>query len=158
MYIDDDYLTMKRHILSIRRSFTSSPDGKIQYQIIHDNEELVNSLLDGNDDGYPLKKQVRRDRFVLNSDAMRTAMQKATEKALNQFEKEIVDYIQRDVSTLVEQTATDALNSIVFDGMSFSPSKQQKQPQSFAYRLGAMFGKALGNAIWDAFEETIKSN
>ena len=130
MYIDDDYLTMQRHILNMKRSFVSSSDGKIQYQVIRDNEEFINSLLNGNGDGYPLRKQVKRDRYVLNSEAMRTAMQKATEIALNQLEKEIVAYLNKDVSSIVEQIATNSLNSIVFDGTGFVSSGNHKQSQS----------------------------
>ena len=45
----------------------------------------------GSDLSYPLRKEVKRDRFVLNSEAMREAIQNATEIALNQMEKEIID-------------------------------------------------------------------
>ncbi len=156
MYIDDNYLTMKRHIMNLKRSITTtSTDGKIHYQIIADNEAFINSLLSGNEDGYPLRKEVKRDRYVLNSEAMRKAMQEATTKALEQLEKEIVNYIQRDVSMLVEKTATDTLNSIVFDGTSFVSTGHNTQAQDWAYKLGAQFGKVLGNAIWDIFEDTI---
>lgn len=127
MYIKNDYVTKQRHIAGLRRQlYTTGSGGKIVYQIIHDNEAFINSLLSGNEDGYPLRKEVKRDRYVLNSDAMRKTMQEATKKALDQFERQIVDYVQRDVFTIVEQTTTDALNSIMLDGTSFSPSGKQK--------------------------------
>lgn len=161
MYIDDDYLTMKRHIMNLQKQvqYTTGSGGRIQYQIISDNEALINSLLSGNNDGYPLRKEVKRDRYVLNSEAMRKAMQEATTKALDELEKEIANYIQSDVGNMVEQVATSTLNGIVFDGLGFSSSgKQENALQDWAYKLGARFGKVLGDAIWDAFEETLKAD
>ena len=43
----------------------------------------------GSDLSYPLRKEVKRDRFVLNSEAMEKAMEKAIEIELNRFEKSI---------------------------------------------------------------------
>ena len=158
MYIDDNYLNMKRHILNLQKQvqYTSDSGGRIQYQIISDNEALINSLLNGNNDGYPLRKEVKRDRYVLNSEAMRKAMIDATTKALNDLEKEIVAYLNKDVSNIVEQITTNTLDDIVFDGLNFTSTRQHNQTQDWAYKLGAEFGKALGNAIWDAFEDTLK--
>ena len=157
MYINDNYISMKRHIDNLQKQLdTTTWGGRIEYQIIHDNEAFVNSLLSYNADGYPLRKEVKRDRYVLNSEAMRKAMQEATTKALEQLEKEIVNYIQRDVSIMVEQVATNTLNSLVFDGLGFTTSGHTNTIEDKAYKLGAMFGKALGDAIWDAFEETMK--
>ena len=161
MYIDDDYLTTQRHIINAKHSFENwASQGKIQYKYIVSNEQLIDNMLSGggSDLGYPLRKEVKRDRFVLNSEAMRKAIQDATEIALSQMEKEIIDWLQKDLTVIVEQTATNALNNVVFDGMNFSSSGSKKQPQHWTSKLASRFGKVLGNAIWDAFEETVGGN
>ena len=85
---------------------------------------------------------------------MRRNLQKATTEALNQMEKEIIAWINRDVSEYIAQTTTDVLNTITFDGNSFV-AKPHREPKHWAERLGEQFGRALGNAIWDIFDDTM---
>ncbi len=78
---------------------------------------------------------------------MRKCLQKATTEALNQMEKEIMAWVDRDVSDYIEQTTLDLLNSITCDGTQFVSARPHKEPKHWATRLGEQFGKALGNAI-----------
>ena len=134
---------------------TTSADGKIQYTIIRTNEDLLDYLLAGGEDlPYALRKESKRQRYVWNSEAMRRNLQKATTEALNQMEKEIIAWINRDVSEYIAQTTTDVLNTISFDGTQFV-AKPRKEPKHWAERLGEQFGRALGNAIWDIFDDTM---
>ena len=72
-------------------STTTSADGKITYTIIRNNEDLLDYVLSGGEDlPYVLRKEVKRQRYVWNSEAMRKCLQKATTEALNQMEKEII--------------------------------------------------------------------
>lgn len=85
---------------------------------------------------------------------MRKCLQKATTEALNQMEKEIIAWVDRDVSAYIAQTTTDLLNTITFEGGSFV-AKPHKEPKHWAERLGEQFGRALGNAIFDIFDDTM---
>ena len=159
MYIDDDYLRFQSHIARIRKQF-SNDSNSTQYNYIYTGNDLQDALIRGMSDlGYPLRKEVKRDRFVLNSEGFRRAMEIATKEALNQMEREIYQWIQSDVKNMIEDTTQDVLNSInVMNNNLVVTSKGKKPKKTFAEKLGEKFGVALAKSILTIFDEIVKGS
>ena len=92
MLINDNYLNFKRHEANMHNQLkTTSSDGRISYTIIRTNEELMDYMIAGGEDlPYALRKEVKRQRYVWNSEAMKKNLDEAITEALNQMQGEIV--------------------------------------------------------------------
>ena len=92
MFVSDNYMNFKRHEANMRNQLrTTSSDGRISYTIIRTNEELMDYALAGGEDlPYALRKEVKRQRYVWNSEAVRKNLDKAISEALNQMQGEII--------------------------------------------------------------------
>ena len=92
MFINENYMNFKRHEANMRNQLkTTSSDGRISYTIIRTNEELMDYMLAGGEDlPYVLRKEVKRQRYVWNSEAMKKNLDKAITEALNQTQGEII--------------------------------------------------------------------
>lgn len=131
---------MRNHLKNMKAS-TRRSDGSIEYHSIMTYEDYKASLIEGMSDlGYPLRKEVKRDRFVLNSEGMRQTMEIATRKALEWHEQEIYAFLQNEVKQEIARSASEVLNSISWNGSSFDvkakPSLFEKHLMSMATKLG----------------------
>ena len=91
MFVNDGYLNFKRHEMNMRNQLRTTGSGGISYTIIRTNEELMDYALAGGEDlPYALRKEVKRQRYVWNSEAMKKNLEKAITEALNQMQGEII--------------------------------------------------------------------
>ena len=131
MFINENYLNFKRHEANMHNQLkTTSSDGRISYTIIRTNEELMDYMLAGGEDlPYALRKEVKRQRYVWNSDAMKKNLDKAITEALNQMQGEIITWVDRGVVPHIEDTTLDLLNTINYNGTQFVAPKTSKEPK-----------------------------
>lgn len=111
---------------------------------------MIDASLQNPDLPYPLRREVKRDRIVINSKALREAINYATEKALKDYEHSLFVFLQNEVNPLIERSAYSLLTSILTLG-----STNSNITQDPSFKLGATFGVALGNAISDIAEDII---
>lgn len=97
---------MQRHIHNLKKSAGLHGNGSIKYEYIYTAEELEDAMLKRMDDlGYPLRVEPKRDRFVMNKSALKDAIIKASEKALNEFQHQIFVFVKNDVGDMLEREA-----------------------------------------------------
>ena len=91
MFIKDSYLNFKRHEANMLNQLRTTSSRGISYTIIRTNEELMDYALAGGEDlPYALRKEVKRQRYVWNSETVRKNLEKAITEALNQMQGEII--------------------------------------------------------------------
>ncbi|MBR0419445.1 MAG: hypothetical protein IJI66_09770 [Erysipelotrichaceae bacterium] len=105
--------------------------------------------------GYPLRAEPKRDRLILNTKSFKKACQAITIRQLTKHEKEIIKFINEDVSKVIEGQAIDIFNQILSLGdPSYHPkaSSDDKIGQ-WVYGLGSAIGEAIANEIDDILTE-----
>ena len=140
----NDYFT--QHTFNLKKSAGLLDTNIAKYEYILSWEQLVNSTLNQNYDlHYPLRKEIKRDRYIVNTEALREAINKASTQVLNEYQHEIYVFLQNDVTKVIESNAYAILSQV----MSLGSTKGNIKSGDLAYKLGAAFGLAIGNAISD---------
>jgi len=105
--------------------------------------------------GYPLRAEPKRDRLMLNTKSFKKAVQQITIREILKAEKEIVKFINDDVSKIIEGQAIDILNQVFSLGdASYHPRAKVNDDKShWAYKLGSAIGEAIVNEIDDILTE-----
>ena len=121
---NDEYTAVsQRHQRNLKRSINQFGNGSIRYEYILTREQLINAYLTRMDDlGYALKVEPKRDRFVINKEVMRKAIEQATTQALKEFSQQIYVFLNNDVNDLIERNAYSILNNV------FSLGSTSKKP------------------------------
>ena len=82
---------MKHHLRNLKKQIGQSGNGIIKYEYIVSREELIDSYIHRMDDlGYPLRVEPKRDRYVVNKQALEKALIEASTQALNEIQADIV--------------------------------------------------------------------
>lgn len=119
-------------------------DNKAEYHPILTRQEYLQQLdLKNRGDGYPLRVEVKRDRWILNSQAMKQAMERAVDEALTNIQTEIIAFYQNQAMDIVRNGTEEVLNSINYSNGRFTTQK----PKGIDY--ASMIGKRLGKALAD---------
>ncbi len=107
--------------------------------------------------GYPLRAEPKRDRLILNTKSFKKAVQQITIKEILKAEKEIVKFINDDVSKIIEGQAIDILNQVFsFGDASYHPRAKVIDDKShWAYKLGSVIGEAIANEIDEILTEGV---
>ena len=105
--------------------------------------------------GYPLRAELKRDRLILNTKSFKKAIQQITIREILKAEKEIIKFINEDVSKIIEGQAIDILNQVFSLGdASYHPAARIKDDKShWAYKLGSAIGEAIVNEIDEILTE-----
>ncbi len=106
--------------------------------------------------GYPLRKEVKRNRYVLNARGFEEAVEKAVEQAVKQETEAITKWIDTEVLEMVEDNVQEVLDNINVVNNNFvvkhtTPKKHTSNSSQFAERLA----KALFKSIGDILEDTM---
>ena len=113
----------QRHQRNLKKRAGLAGNGSIKYEYILSQEDLTNAYLTRMDDlGYALKVEPKRDRFVINKEVMRKAIEQATTQALKEFSQQIYVFLNNDVNDLIERNAYSILNDV------FSLGSTPKKP------------------------------
>ena len=148
-----------RHIRQMKRAFNSANgesndgDGSFKYDFILNNDDLINSYLRTMADlRYPLRVEPKRDRYVVNKQALKQALEKACEKTTKNFERQLHEYIDRDIIPYIGSQTTSLLNGITVQNNQFVAPKPQ--PKSFTYRFFERLSQALVEEVFNILDDT----
>lgn len=102
--------------------------------------------------GYPLRTEPKRNRLILNTLSFRKAVQEITIREILKVEKEIIKFINEDVSQVIEGQAIEILDHVLSLGdSSYHPREKASNDKShWAYKLGSAVGGAIADAINEA--------
>ena len=121
-------------------------DVRNRYEYIMTSDNLLKSFVEARRDlQYPLRKEVKRDRYILNAQALEKALEEAINKALTEVEKGMTEVANNTVDDVVT-----ALNGITTSGNKFVAKPIKR---SFAADIGKMFGKAIAKSTAKIFSD-----
>lgn len=129
------------------------------YEWIITKDDLVGSYLKSMADlGYPLRKEVKRDRYVLNKEALEKAIEKTIEETMKQFEKEFNQWFAYGVMPMMEEGIQEVLDEInVVNNnlvVKHSPNKIVKTT-SMSSKFADRLAQALVKSIFDILDDTV---
>ena len=128
-----------------------------KYEYLRSFQEYRESLMRNMDDlGYPLRKEVKRNRYVLNSRGLEEAINKAVEQAVKKEVESITKWIDTEVMTMMEENLQDVLDNVNVINNNFvvkhsTPKKHRSNTMKFAEELA----KAIVKSVGDILEDTI---
>lgn len=114
-----------------------------RYTFIADTTDLYNNFISSHRElSYPLRKEVKRDRYILNSQGLKKDIEKVVDEALQKAATPLIDL----VSTEIANEAYSKLYNI-HNGIQYT---------SKINSLGSMLGKALGKALVEGITGLLK--
>ena len=138
--------TMKRHIGNINKS--AGTTSGTRYEFILSQDDLLRAYFESHKDlAYNLRKEVKRDRFVLNSAAMQQEINKICGKAIQGASKELAELVAADARTEIEKQICAAFGSS-------NPAAKRSNKNSTSALSNAIVGglaSGLGSILNDMF-------
>ncbi len=105
-----------------------------KYTFIADTTDLYNSFISSHRDlSYPLRKEVKRDRYILNSQGLQKDIEKVVDEALQKAATPLIDLVSTDIANEAYSKLYDIHNGV----------KHTSQINN----IGSMLGKILGKSI-----------
>lgn len=141
-YLEQSQKKMKQTLNRLGRSFIQ----KNYYKYILSDNDLVNSYFYSMADlHYPLRKEVKRDRYIVNRKALEGAIQKAVDKALKEIEEgvgQLIDFLSADL--------VQSLQSLEVTG-----SQQRANRNSFRQRFVKELSKVIVKGTIKILDNTV---
>lgn len=114
-----------------------------RYTFIADTTDLYNSLIYSHRDlSYPLRKEVKRDRYILNSQGLQKDIEKVVDEALEKAATPLIDLVSTEIANEAYSKLEDIHNGV----------KHTSRINS----LGSMLGKVLGKSIVEGVTGLLK--
>ncbi len=114
-----------------------------KYTFIADTTDLYNNFVSAHRDlNYPLRKEVKRDRYILNSQGLQKDIEKVVDEALQKAATPLIDLVSTDIANEAYSKLYDIHNGI----------KRTSKTNS----LGSMLGKLLGKSIVEGITGLLK--
>ena len=114
-----------------------------RYTFIADTTDLYNSFVSSHRDlSYPLKKEVKRDRYILNSQGLQKDIEKVVDEALQKAAIPLIDLVSTDIANEAYSKLEDIHNGI--------------RHTSKINSLGSMLGKIAGKSIVEGITGLLK--
>lgn len=105
-----------------------------KYTFIADTTDLYNSFVSAHRDlSYPLRKEVKRDRYILNSQGLQKDIEKVVDESLQKAVTPLIDLVSTDIANEAYSKLYDIHNGITH--------------KSQTNKLGAMLGRVLGKSL-----------
>ena len=121
-------------------------------------QEYKQSLVENMADlGYPLRKEVKRDRYVLNKEGLELVINKAVKETTEQMSKEVDIWINQGVIPLIEESVQDVLDEVnaVNNQFVVRHTNAKKQTKSHSMKFAEELAKAIVKSVGDILEDTI---
>lgn len=116
-----------------------------KYTLIADTTDLYNSFVSSHRDlSYPLRKEVKRDRYILNSQGLQKDIEKVVDEALQKAATPLIDLVSTDIANEAYSKLEDIHNGVGIKHTSRINS------------LGSMLGKVLGKSIVEGVTGLLK--
>lgn len=107
-----------------------------KYTFIADTTDLYNSFVSAHRDlSYPLRKEVKRDRYILNSQGLQKDIEKVVDESLQKAATPLIDLVSTEITNEAYSKLYDIHNGITH--------------KSQTNQLGAMLGRVLGKSLVD---------
>lgn len=114
-----------------------------KYTFIADTTDLYNSFVSSHRDlSYPLRKEVKRDRYILNSQGLQKDIEKVVDEALQKAATPLIEIVSTDIANEAYSKLYEIHNGI----------KHTSKINS----LGSMLGKVLGKSIVEGITGLLK--
>ena len=114
-----------------------------KYTLIADTTDLYNSFISSHRDlSYPLRKEVKRDRYILNSQGLQKDIEKVVDEALQKAATPLIDLVSTEIANEAYSKLEDIHNGV----------KHASKINS----LGSMLGKVLGKSIVEGITGLLK--
>jgi len=105
-----------------------------KYTFIADTSDLYNSFVSSHRDlSYPLRKEVKRDRYILNGQGLQKDIEKVVDEALEKAATPLIDLVSTDIANEAYSKLYDIHNGV--------------QHKSQTNKLGTMLGRVLGKSL-----------
>ena len=148
-----------RHTKQMKRAFNSANgnssggDGTFKYDFILNKDDLVNSYLRTMADlHYPLRVEPKRDRYVVNKQTLKKAFDVAFERQTKNLERQLHEYVDRDIIPYIGSQTTSLLNGITVQNNQFVAPKPQ--PKSFTYKFFERLSQAIIEEVFNILDDT----
>jgi hypothetical protein len=123
-----------------RYSIQTGKTGK--YTFITNTSDLYNSFISSHRDlSYPLRKEVKRDRYILNEQGLQKDIEKVIDESLEKAVEPLIDLVSTDIANEAYSKLSDIHNGITH--------------KSQTNKLGAMLGKVLGKSLVDGITKIL---
>lgn len=102
---------MQRHIGNIQRAAGNKSGGsEYRYEYILSQDDLMKSYFESHKDlAYALRKEVKRDRYIMNADGLKKDIDRICKEAINAASKELAAMIAHDIQKEVTMQLNGAI-------------------------------------------------
>ena len=139
---------MRNHIGNINRAAGTA--GGTRYEFILSQDDLLRAYFESHKDlNYNLRKESKRDRFIMNTPAMQQEINKICGNAIQKASKELAELVAADARNEVERQINAALG-----GSAATTSKNNSSRSTSALSNAIVGGlmSGIGGIINDMFE------
>ncbi|MGN1165520.1 MAG: hypothetical protein ACI4S2_03710 [Lachnospiraceae bacterium] len=114
-----------------------------RYTFIVDTIDLYNNFISSHRDlSYPLRKEVKRDRYILNSQGLEKDIEKVVDETLEKAATPLIDLVSTDIANEALSKVYDIHNGV----------KHTSQISN----IGSILGKAIGKSIVEGVTGLLK--
>ena len=114
-----------------------------KYTFIADTTDLYNGFISSHRDlSYPLRKEVKRDRYIMNSQGLQKDIEKVVDEELQKAAIPLIDIVSTDIANEAYSKLEDIHNGATHTSKINS--------------LGSMLGKLLGKSIAEGVTGLLK--
>lgn len=114
-----------------------------KYTFITSTNDIYNNFVSAHRDlSYPLRKEVKRDRYILNSQGLQKDIEKVVDEALEKAAIPLIDLVSTEIANEAYSKLEDIHNGV----------KHTSKINS----LGSMLGKILGKSIVEGVTGLLK--
>ncbi len=116
-----------------------------KYMFITSTDDIFDNFISSHKDlSYPLRKEVKRDRYILNSQGLQKDIEKVVDEALQKAATPLVDLVSTEIANEAYSKLYD-----IHNGAGIKHTSQINN-------LGHMLGKALGKSIVEGVTGLLK--
>ena len=142
---------MRNHIANINRVAGNSGTGS-RYEFIMSQDDLMNAYFNSHRDlAYNLRKEVKRDRIVMNAAGLQKELKKICDDILQNASKELAELVAQDARTEVERQLNAALSGKTTAAASNNISRSRSTSKLSDAIVGG-FMSGIGGILSDMFD------
>jgi hypothetical protein len=139
---------MQSHIGNLHRAVGTDGSGKYSY-LLTSNDVLKSYYESKKDLPYPLRKEVKRDRYIYNADGLQKDLIEIVNNAIQEAEKELSNLVSDDIVNMVY----DKINGVVG-----AVSNKTKATSKAAAIFGRTLAKSLMNGLSKIYNDITNPN
>lgn len=120
-----------------------------KYTLLVDTNDIYNSFVSAHRDlSYPLRKEVKRDRYIMNSQGLQKDIEKVVDECLNKAATPLIDLVSTEIAT-----EAYAKLEAIHNGTNIVTIKNNSKMNSLGSTLGRILGKSLVEGITSILDD-----